>query len=36
VGPDLTFNGGGFDAFVAKINPAGTALNPDRSRRLVS
>jgi hypothetical protein len=24
-GPDLTFNGG-FDAFVAKVNPAGTAL----------
>ena len=26
VGPDLTHNGGGFDAFVAKVNPAGTAL----------
>ena len=28
-GPDLTYNGGGFyggDAFVAKVNPAGTAL----------
>jgi hypothetical protein len=25
-GPDLTFNGGGFDAFVAKVNAAGTAL----------
>ena len=27
VGPDLTFNGGRDDAFVAKINPAGTALD---------
>jgi hypothetical protein len=26
VGPDLTFNGGGQDAFVAKVNAAGTAL----------
>ena len=26
VGPDLTFNGGGDDAFVAKVNAAGTAL----------
>src|SRR5262245_38544991 len=26
VGPDLTFNGGGTDAFVAKVNAAGTAL----------
>jgi hypothetical protein len=26
VGPDLSFNGGGADAFVAKVNPAGTAL----------
>ena len=26
VGPDLTFNGGGNDAFVAKVNPGGTAL----------
>ncbi len=26
VGPDLTFNGGAFDAFVAKVNAAGTAL----------
>jgi uncharacterized protein (TIGR03437 family) len=26
VGPDLTFNGG-LDAFVAKVNPAGTALD---------
>ncbi len=25
-GPDLTYNGGSSDAFVAKINPAGTAL----------
>ena len=25
-GPDLTYNGGLFDAFVAKLNPAGTAL----------
>jgi uncharacterized repeat protein (TIGR01451 family) len=25
-GPDLTFNAGGEDAFVAKVNPAGTAL----------
>ncbi len=25
-GPDLTFNGGAFDAFVAKVNAAGTAL----------
>src|SRR3990172_283412 len=25
-GPDLTFNGGTFDAFVAKVNPAGTVL----------
>lgn len=26
VGPDLSFNGGQSDAFVAKVNPAGTAL----------
>ncbi|HKP88123.1 MAG TPA: SBBP repeat-containing protein [Blastocatellia bacterium] len=26
LGPDLTFNGGDFDAFVAKVNPAGTSL----------
>jgi hypothetical protein len=26
VGPDLTYNGGFADAFVAKVNPAGTAL----------
>src|SRR6266581_1698648 len=26
VGPDLTYNGGTTDAFVAKVNPAGTAL----------
>jgi hypothetical protein len=26
VGPDLTYNGGNSDAFVAKVNPAGTAL----------
>jgi len=26
VGPDLTYNGGTFDAFVAKVNAAGTAL----------
>jgi len=26
VGPDLTFNGGGADAFVAKVDPSGTAL----------
>ena len=26
VGPDLTYNGGVYDAFVAKVNPAGTAL----------
>jgi hypothetical protein len=26
VGPDLTFNGGGADAFVAKVNAPGTAL----------
>ncbi len=25
-GPDLTFNGGNYDAFVAKVNAAGTAL----------
>jgi uncharacterized repeat protein (TIGR01451 family) len=25
-GPDLTFNGGSFDAFVAKVNPGGSAL----------
>ncbi len=25
-GPDATYNGGYFDAFVAKVNPAGTAL----------
>ena len=25
-GPDLTYNGGTYDAFVAKVNPAGTAL----------
>ncbi len=27
VGPDLTYNGGTNDAFVAKVNPAGTALD---------
>ncbi|HEX9287318.1 MAG TPA: SBBP repeat-containing protein, partial [Thermoanaerobaculia bacterium] len=27
IGPDLTYNGGGFDAFVAKVNAAGTALD---------
>jgi hypothetical protein len=26
VGPDLTFNGGSFDGFVAKVNATGTAL----------
>jgi len=26
VGPDLTYNGGDYDAFVAKVNPSGTAL----------
>ena len=26
VGPDLTYNGGLCDAFVAKVNAAGTAL----------
>jgi len=26
VGPDLSFNGGDYDAFVARVNPAGTAL----------
>jgi hypothetical protein len=26
VGPDLSFNGGSWDAFVAKVNPVGTAL----------
>ena len=26
MGPDLTFNGGSCDAFVAKVNPGGTAL----------
>jgi len=26
VGPDLTYNGGSYDAFVAKVNVAGTAL----------
>jgi hypothetical protein len=26
VGPDLTFNGGAFDAFVAKVNSAGTGF----------
>jgi hypothetical protein len=26
IGPDLTYNGGTADAFVAKINPAGTSL----------
>ena len=25
-GPDLTYNGGRFDTYVAKVNPAGTAL----------
>jgi hypothetical protein len=25
-GPDLSYNGGTYDAFVAKVNPAGTAL----------
>ena len=27
VGPDLTFNGGGGDVFVAKVNPLGTAFD---------
>ena len=27
VGPDLTYNGGDWDAFVAKVNAAGTGLN---------
>jgi len=27
VGPDLTFNGGEYDAFVAKVNASGTALS---------
>lgn len=27
VGPGLTFHGGGHDAFVAKVNPSGTALD---------
>ena len=27
VGPDLTYNGGDWDAFVAKVNPSGTALD---------
>ncbi len=27
VGPDLTFAGGTYDAFVAKVDPSGTALN---------
>jgi hypothetical protein len=26
VGPDLTYNGGTYDAFVAKVNPSGTGL----------
>jgi hypothetical protein len=26
VGPDLSYNGGSLDAFVAKVNPSGTAL----------
>ena len=26
VGPDLTYNGGAFDVYVAKVNAAGTAL----------
>src|SRR4030067_104577 len=26
VGPDLTYNGGASGAFIAKVNPAGTAL----------
>jgi len=26
IGPDLSYNGGNCDAFVAKVNPAGTAL----------
>ena len=26
VGPDLTFNGGGYDAYVAKVNASGTGL----------
>jgi hypothetical protein len=26
-GPDLTFNGGYYDAYVAKVNPGGTALD---------
>ncbi|MBK6436816.1 MAG: SBBP repeat-containing protein [Rhodanobacteraceae bacterium] len=26
VGPDLTYNGGSYDAWVAKVNPEGTAL----------
>ena len=26
VGPDLTYNGGGYDAFVAKVDPTGSSL----------
>ena len=26
VGPDLSFNGGAYDAFVAKLDPSGTVL----------
>ena len=26
IGPDLSYNGGTYDAFVAKVNPSGTAL----------
>jgi hypothetical protein len=26
IGPDITYNGGGYDAFVAKVNASGTAL----------
>jgi pimeloyl-ACP methyl ester carboxylesterase len=26
VGPDTSYNGGGYDAFVAKVNPSGTGL----------
>ena len=33
VGPDLTFNGGNVDAFVAKVNPGGTALGLCRLHR---
>ena len=26
VGPDTSYNGGDYDAFVAKVNPSGTGL----------